>query len=243
MKIALQLYTVRDSWKTPQELIETLKKVKELGYDGVEFAGFGGIEAEQLKLALDDIGLAALSSHESLQDLEQRPDELLDYAKRLGCPYIGCSYSTTATREEVERTKRVMRRFTAKAKEYGMQAFYHNHSHELLPIDGGRPLDEIKQCCLLELDTYWVFHAKLDPVAYMRENAAHIGLIHLKDGDLEGHPCALGEGKNDISSIVDAASQLGAQWLIVENDNPVPDGFSDAKRSLQYLKGLLRLAR
>ena len=29
---------------------------------------------------------------------------------------------------------------------------------------------------------------------------------------------------------------MGAEWVIVENDNPVPDGFSDVARSMDTLK-------
>ena len=39
MKIALQLYTVRHHCETGEELLSTLKEVKQAGYDGVEFAG------------------------------------------------------------------------------------------------------------------------------------------------------------------------------------------------------------
>ena len=46
----------------------------------------------------------------------------------------------------------------------------------------------------------------------------------------------LGEGCNHIQSILDAAAEIGLDWVIVENDNPVPDGLSDMVRSIQNLK-------
>ena len=45
--IALQLYSIRDTMETDFE--GTLKKVKELGYDGVEFAGLYGKTAAEVK--------------------------------------------------------------------------------------------------------------------------------------------------------------------------------------------------
>ena len=49
MKIALQLYTVRDHCETGEELLSTLKEVKQAGYDGVEFAGTREVDAETMK--------------------------------------------------------------------------------------------------------------------------------------------------------------------------------------------------
>ena len=53
---------------------------------------------------------------------------------------------------------------------------------------------------------------------------------------MAGTPCALGEGENDIAAVIDAAKAIGLEWIIVENDDPVPDGISDVTRSMTYLK-------
>lgn len=89
---------------------------------------------------------------------------------------------------------------------------------------------------MLELDTYWVFNSKVDVCDYIKANASRIGLIHLKDGGLDSNPCAIGEGKNDIHGIINTAKEAGFEWLIVENDNPTPDGLSDTARSIHHLK-------
>ena len=56
MKIGLQLYTIRDCIKSGEDLAEALKKVKAMGYDGVEFAGYAGLTPEEVRKALDDAG-------------------------------------------------------------------------------------------------------------------------------------------------------------------------------------------
>lgn len=97
-------------------------------------------------------------------------------------------------------------------------------------------MDEIKKVCSLELDCYWVFFAGRNAPEYLRENGDAVGLIHIKDGGTASpSPCALGEGKNDIAGICAAAEEIGEQWVIVENDNPTPNGFEDAERSLKWL--------
>ena len=55
LPVALQLYSVRDELEADFE--GTIAKVKEFGYDGVEFAGLYGKSAEQVKKILADAGL------------------------------------------------------------------------------------------------------------------------------------------------------------------------------------------
>ena len=61
MKIGLQLYTMREAGD--KNLIHTIERVAKLGYDGVEFAGYGGISASEMKKVLDDNGIVAVGSH------------------------------------------------------------------------------------------------------------------------------------------------------------------------------------
>ena len=53
--IALQVYTVRDAAEA--DFAGTMRKVKEMGYDGVELAGTYGETAAARKATLDEIGL------------------------------------------------------------------------------------------------------------------------------------------------------------------------------------------
>lgn len=68
MKIGLQLYSLRN--ETANDFAGTLRCVSEMGYKGVEFAGYGNIPAEQMRSLLDDLGLQAVGSHVSIEKLE-----------------------------------------------------------------------------------------------------------------------------------------------------------------------------
>ena len=236
MKIALQLFSVRDACKTKEDFLRTLKEVKKQGYDGVEFAGYHDLTAQELKTASRKIGLTPVASHESLDRLENELDDVLEYNRGIGNKNIVCAYSPADSEENLQKLRRVLQSAQKAAQKYGMNVFYHNHSHELLPLNGKIPLDSIKEYCMLEPDTYWLFNGKVDVCAYIKANAPRIGLIHLKDGGLNADPCTIGEGKNDIQGIIDAAKEIGSEWLIVENDNPKPDGLSDSARSIRNLK-------
>ncbi len=238
MKIGLQLYTIRDSYENAEEFKAAIKKVKELGYEGVEFAGYAGMKAEELKLFLDELGLEAISSHQSLKDLEFSLEDIIKFNKTLGCKYIVCAFAPTGNKEEVEHVIKVMGNTKHVVADKGMELLYHNHSHEFKKLeDGSVPLNVIGECCNLELDTYWVFHAGVEPCSFIREQAGNVSLIHLKDGNFEGGPCAIGEGFNNIKGISEMSERIGMEWLIVENDNPAPDGLADVGRSIRYLRG------
>ena len=59
-KIALQLWSIQEDCKT--DLFEALKTVKQNGYDGVEFAGYHGHSAAQIKEMLEQLDLAVAAS-------------------------------------------------------------------------------------------------------------------------------------------------------------------------------------
>lgn len=235
MKFAVQMYSLREQCKSPEALLKTLEAVREIGYEGVEFAGYQGLPAKALKEKCGALGLTVVGTHNNPVELFETLDQTIAFDRALGCENIVLAWAPTETAEEVAELVERLAAAAAQAAQAGLRVLYHNHSHEFKLIDGVYPLDRIKTACLLELDTYWSFHAGIDTPRYLRENRGRIGLIHLKDGK-GGTPCALGEGENNIPAILRAAREIGAQWAVVENDAPVPDGLSDVARSLEYLK-------
>ncbi|MDZ7615772.1 MAG: twin-arginine translocation signal domain-containing protein, partial [Patescibacteria group bacterium] len=59
--IGLQLYSVRNA--CAEDLPGVLKAVAKMGYSGVEFAGYHGRTAEDLRKLLDDNGLKCCGTH------------------------------------------------------------------------------------------------------------------------------------------------------------------------------------
>ena len=134
------------------------------------------------------------------------------------------------------RLERVVKAARAAAEPHGITLAYHNHSHEFEPLpDGVRHIDHIAGFCKLEPDTYWVYNSRVDPYQYLKDHAQDVALVHLKDGDENGNPCAIGEGKNDILGILRASAEIGVEWVVVENDDPTPDGLSDVQRSIEWI--------
>lgn len=241
MKIAVQVYSVREHISDPESLLKALEEIKKIGYDGVEFAGYFGADAASIKAKLDEVGLVAVGGHIGLDDFKgDKLVETIEFQNALGVKTIGVGGAPHGTMEEAENTGKVLGDAQAYAMEkYGIKTYYHNHCEEFKPLENGLlPIDVIGGLCPLEIDTYWSFHAGVDNYKFITENKDKIVHIHLKDG-IDGKPMALGEGNNDIPAVIRAAKDIGMEWVIVENDDPVPTGFEDIARSLKYLKSII----
>ena len=245
--IALQLYTVRGN--ISEDFEGTLKKVKEMGYDGVEFAGLFGKTAAEVRSMCESIGLIPLSAHVPFVDMVNDPSILKTYAE-IGCEYVVIPYLTEEYRPGKEKFREVIegaRMLGEKANELGLKLAYHNHDFEFEKIDGEYALDilykEVPASLLqTQLDTCWVNVGGENPVAYIRKYAGRTEMIHLKDfvGRKSENMYALigidenqkkdivgefefrpvGAGVQNFPEILRAAEESGTKWVIVEQDKP-----------------------
>ncbi|NMA95153.1 MAG: sugar phosphate isomerase/epimerase [Clostridiales bacterium] len=272
LSIALQLYSVRDF--VEKDLRDTLKKVKEIGYDGVEFAGLYGHEPAKIKVMLDEIGLIPVSAHVPLEDMLKAPDKVISAYADIGCEYIAVPHLLQERRPGTEgfaQTIKDIKEMAKIAQKYNLQMLYHNHDFEFVKIDGEYGLDILyrsipEELLKTEIDTCWINIAGEDPAEYIRKYTGRSPVVHLKDfymsdnekpeqlyeligtegneksekgkGEFEFRP--VGHGMQDFTSILKASKEAGAQWLIVEQDQPSLDKTSMecASMSREYLKKL-----
>jgi sugar phosphate isomerase/epimerase len=248
MKVAIQLFTLRDACK--EDFVGALKKVAELGYNGVEFAGnWGGLEAKELKGILDELGLQAAGSHVPLQMLENGLDEVIEYQKAIDCKYITCPNLPEERRGGVEEYLQLAEELTdfgEKCANHGIKFSYHNHAFELEDLGGEMPLNILldesnPEVVNAELDIYWLTKAGENPVEWIEKYKGRTPLLHLKDMTTDGEQffAELGTGGVDLESSISAGIQAGVEWFIVEQDQTKRDPFESAEISLNYLKSKL----
>lgn len=190
--IALQLYSIRDDLEKDFE--GALQKVKDLGYDGVEFAGLYGRTPEEIKTLLKKIGLTALSAHVPFADLMDAPEKTLqDYAD-IGCEYVAIPYLMPEYRPGSEKFSEVIEgaKMLGKiANRLHLTLLYHNHDFEFQKLDGKYALDilytEVGADLLqTELDTCWVNIGGENPADYIRKYSGRTPVVHLKDFYMPG---------------------------------------------------------
>jgi len=237
MKFSIQLYTLRDLVKDGASFLALFPKLKDLGFDGVEFAGYHGLSAEEIRAALDDAGLVATGCHMGLDDL--KPKNLartIAFCKALGMDKIGIGGARHGNPKETAQSCEVLAEAYQTALPQGITVYYHNHSGEFEPFkDGSYAIDSFLAACALQVDTYWSFCAGVDNYEFLTEHRDRVCSVHIKDGAAH-RPKALGEGECDLASVVRAAKEIGLEWLVLENDDPQPDGLRDAARSMKWLK-------
>jgi sugar phosphate isomerase/epimerase len=247
--IALQLYTVRDL--AGNDFPGTLEKVAKIGYKAVEFAGFWGQSAKEVRKLLDDLDLKCISSHADFEQLQNRLAETLDFHQQIGCPFIVCSTIPVAWRQNgAEGFKRFGTRLSeigAQIKKSGMQLCYHNHDFEFKIeeekflidhfLDSADP-DLVKA----EVDVYWIQYGGADPIDFLRDHSGRCPLLHIKDmtaGEKRAF-APVGTGILNMPGIMRAAPKAGAVWYIVEQDQADGDMLQAITVSLKKIKALLK---
>ncbi|WP_028592553.1 sugar phosphate isomerase/epimerase family protein [Paenibacillus massiliensis] len=247
MNVGLQLFTLREELAT--DFRGTLRKVAELGYEGVEFAGYGDIPALEMKALLDELGLKAISSHVGIHLLKDDLQGQIDYLKTIGAHYMICPYIMPDQRPKGEEWKEFIAFLEdtgAKVREQGLQFGYHNHDFEFLEKTGeALVFDAMFQTTApeslqVELDVCWVQYAGQDPLAYIRQYAGRLPLLHLKDFDraTDGaiNTLELGEGLVDLPAVIRESADAGVEWLIVEQDHCQKPPLESVANSLQWVK-------
>jgi len=211
-------------------------QLKALGFDGVEFAGFHGLGAEELRAALDGAGMVATGCHVGLNDL--KPDNLpatIAFCKTLGMDKIGIGGAPHKNPKETAESCAVLKAAYDAALPQGITIYYHNHSGEFEPFkDGTLAVDMFKQACALQVDTYWSFCAGADNYAFITENRDRISSLHIKDG-MKREGRALGEGDCDLAAVVRAAKEIGLEWLVLEDESR-GSGIDSVAKGAAWLK-------
>ena len=184
MEYGLQMYSVRDLTKT--DMRSALEQVAKMGYSFVEFAGFMGNSAQDVKSWLQEFGLRVSGTHTPLAELEDdKLEETIAYHKAIGCTDIIIPYVKQETKEQIDALVDRVNVLIPRLKAEGISLHYHNHDCDFVPTaEGMIPEMELlnRTQILLEVDTYWTFVAKKDPVAFITEHKDRIHMIHLKDG-------------------------------------------------------------
>ncbi len=239
LPFALQLYTVRDHLE--EDFPGTLERVKEIGYDHVELAGFGPYTPAECKQLLGDIGLTPVSAHVGLNELSVDAAAVIDVLHTLGVKYAPLSAGADSD-EDWREIAKALETGGAKLREAGLTLCYHNHAHEFEKIGGQYILDFLFDSTdpahlAAQIDTYWVKFGGEDPVAFVKKYAGRCPLLHVKDmtGDESPTFAEVGRGIIDWAPVFAAGAEAGVEWYIVEQDECAGDSIESARVSAEYM--------
>jgi sugar phosphate isomerase/epimerase len=217
--VALQLWSVRDDMK--RDFAATAGAVAAIGYDGVELAGYGNLDASGAKAALDAAGLKVAGMHVSYPSLAADPTAVISDALLFGTKHVACSWwppGHFVSRMACERIGEQLNAVGETLRGFGIHFGFHNHDHEFRIFDGKPAMDWIlgasePRNLFAEVDVYWVHHAGYSPAKFIRDHGSRVPLLHLKDEK------ELGLGPVDFGEIFTAVDSVGAaEWYIVEQE-------------------------
>lgn len=239
--IALQLYSVRE--ECAKDFEGTIKKISEMGYEGVEFAGYYGKSAKELREILDRYGLKVAGTHIDINTL--MGDELkktVEFNAILGNKYL----IVPSLREEYTKTKdgwikavELINKVSEKVKSYGMMVGYHNHAIEFQKINGEIPWDiffgRADKDVVMQLDTGNAMNGGADPVEILKNYPGRAKTIHLKEYPFSAR--AIGEGNVKWREIFNLCETIGrTEWYIVEYETPGVPPLESVKLCLENLR-------
>lgn len=223
--VGLELYTVRDVCAKDFEGV--LKSVSKMGFTGVEFAGYYGHSAEELKKWLDEDHLVCYGSHTQWSDLQgDNYAKTIAFNKTLGNHLIVVPWIPQEMRNSKEaliKTAHAFDELAKKMKKDGIMLGYHNHMDEFKPVDGEMPWYTFFGNCSIDVkvqfDTGNAMEAGEQAVPYLSKFPKRVISVHVKDFSKTNHDALLGEGdENWAETIKCLKTVVHPKWFIIEQE-------------------------
>lgn len=243
--IALQLYSIREA--CGEDFGATLKAVKEMGYDGVEFAGTHGWEAEKLRDYLAELGLSIAGAHVGLPLLEgEKYAETVSYYKTLGCknlvvPCVQVKEGGIAAWKAIgEKLNAIQAQLDAE----GMRTGFHNHAAEFEALEDSTPFDALfttmEPNLIMQVDAGWSFRAGVDARDLFKRYPKRSTTIHVKAYSSTNDTAVVGADDVPWKEVLASAVSDGAcECFIVEHERHEGDPMANVKACLDYLRSIL----
>lgn len=247
-KIGLQFYSVRKQAK--RDLPAAIRKIANAGYDGIEFdAGMlERIDASDLKTLMDEVGLETIGLTLLMPELGASLDPMIQYGLTVGAEWLVMPWFEKKLHVKpngYEIVAHALNKAAKRAAKFGLRFAYHIHGYEFDLIDNQRGIDILlsildPNLVELQLDTFWVASAGVDPVDFAKEHIDQIGSFHMKDAasltPLKN--TEVGRGVLDMFGIVKLGLKAGINWYIVEQEQsqlPIYESIAVSQENLHRM--------
>jgi sugar phosphate isomerase/epimerase len=230
----------------------TVKKIAQMGYEGVEFAGYYKMGAKDLRKMLDDLGMKCFGTHTGINTLEgEEFQKTVDFNLAIGNKYLivpGLPDNMRDSKESWIKTAQLFNALAKKLAPFGLRVGYHNHHTEFIPLDGEKPWDiffrNTDKSVVMQIDTGNAMMGGEDPIALLKPYPGRTATVHMKEYSKAKEEILIGEGDVPWNALFDLCETTAAtEYYIVEQENYPYPPLESVKRSLEGLKGLLAKRR
>jgi len=243
--LGLGLFSVRHALEN--DLEGTLKKVKSIGYEAVEFYGKIYQDAPRLTAALKEAGLKVVGWHTPIDIFEDgQIENTIAFHKAIGNPNLvipGLPHEMTADAAAWHKSAEYMGGIAQKLKAVGLTFGYHNHHTEFTPLDNGECAWDILASVndlMLQMDNGNALAGNGDTVALLKRYPGRTKTIHLKPYSLtDGHSTMI--GKDDIpwlETFEVLECQGATDWALVEYEDAMYEEFEGVRLCFEALKAM-----
>ena len=248
--IAMILYTVREP--AQRDLPDTLHRVRDTGFEYVQWSGMPDLPAGEIRRSLDAAGLTTMAGHCTLEPFETDFENAVQFWHALGVRDLALASMMDDCRDTLEGWRWGLSRMIAVAERLlgeGIRFSYHNHDFEFerFAEDPRCKMDILldetpPELVHAEFDTAWISTGNADPAVTIRRHAGRCPIIHVKDhkastdSDAKAVPTELGNGVLDWPGILAAARESGVEWLVYEQDESEIDVFESCRLSFEFLR-------
>ncbi|PKM63079.1 MAG: hypothetical protein CVU97_01995 [Firmicutes bacterium HGW-Firmicutes-21] len=244
-KLGVQIYSVRDAYAA--DVKQSFKRVKEIGYDGVElFGALATHSAEFLRSCLDEFGLELCGFHTGWAEFEteEKVVNTISYMKKLGCKYVVVPWMPQKTVAEWQETICAFNKLNARFREEGFVFGFHAHKGEMIILENGKCAwemigEQTPSDFIMQLDIGNALNGGQDPIALYKRFADKGVTVHYKAFSKEkAYDCVIGEDDIDWKAVIDISKNTPeCAWVIVEKD--AQDDFESIARCYTNLKKLI----
>lgn len=246
MGIALQLYSVRDD--CARDFEGTLKAVAEMGYEGVEFAGYYERSAESIKKTLDKLGLKVAGTHISLDSLlGDEFGKTVEFNRILENRFLIVPWlpeEKLNSEPKCLETASLFNSIAERLRKEGMRVGYHNHMFEFKTIGGKRIWDlffgSTTSDIVMQLDTGNAMHGGAgaeDILEIIRKYPGRALTVHIKEYSSKDPKAVVGEGEMRWREFFELCKTVGGtEWYIVEQESYAYSPLECVRRCIENLR-------
>lgn len=252
--IGLELYSLRDVINH-DTFPKYLKWVAETGFEFVEFAGYHGYSAAELRKMLDDVGLKASSTHIGFDQI--KGDNLkasADFAAEVGFNFLivpgGLEHRIRESEDSNKKCAEEMSACAEEAAKFNMFVGFHGHSGDYQNINGTDKsawitfFNNCDERVIAQVDVGWCDHAnthgqKLTAAETLRALPGRGRILHIKSNNTEVHGCVVGDSDDhvDWETVFEAAHEVaGTEFFCIEQEQWKKTSCDSARECIENLK-------
>lgn len=258
-KLGVQIFTIRDFLSNAEQIEESFKKLKLIGYDFIQTAGAPSISYKEFGALAQKCGLDICGTHDDFSMMQEDISTVIKNHNNLNTKIMGIggygfngSDGTWRTRgyhddEQLFGTIDKINNIVNTIAPLGFKFTYHNHAYEFCKYGEKTVLQHIidetdPNYVSICLDVYWAQYGGADVRQIIKELCGRIDILHLKDmgrNEKEPYMAYIGEGNLYWPGIIEEARKSGVKYFVVEQDDCQDrDPFDCLERSYNFLKKL-----